>query len=98
MEKTCLLKKNDINFNNDFLIKINFNKDSYMRKTGAYLICSAAGEKYHAFIPNHLPLQDPLKIDNDVMQLYDNANISPGRLDGLSTIIPDTSLFLYFYI
>jgi len=65
---------------------------------GTYLECSTAGEKYKAFIPDPLPPKFSLALNIQDMKLYDDANVQLGRLDGLTTIIPDTLWFLYFYI
>nr|WP_198027300.1 Fic family protein [Candidatus Paracaedibacter symbiosus] len=35
---------------------------------------------------------------SDLYPLLDQANIALGRLDGMSMVLPDTSLFLYMYI
>ncbi len=69
------------------------------RKTGEYkVISTAGGETCHAFIPYPLPPNPPLNIDAELNELEDNALLSLGRLDSISTLLPDTSLFLYMYI
>jgi len=50
-----------------------------------------------AFVPKPLPPEPPL----DLPQLYpllDLANQSLGRLDGSIAILPDSRLFMYFYV
>jgi Fic family protein len=67
------------------------------RKTGEYRVSSTTGEEVRAFIPNPLPPDPPL----DLSLLYpilDKANQSLGRLDGSIAILPDSSLFLHFYV
>ena len=52
---------------------------------------------YYSYIPKPLPPQPPL----DMAALYpllDQASTALGRLDGISIILPDPSLFLYMYI
>jgi Fic family protein len=67
--------------------------------TGKYLVVSTVGEEpVRAFIPNPLPPKPPLKIDESLRDLLDHALLSLGRLDSLSTLLPDTHLFLYMYI
>ncbi len=48
-------------------------------------------------IPKHLPPQPPLQMEQ-ISLLLEQANIAIGRLDGISKILPDTSLLLYMYI
>lgn len=71
-----------------------------MNKTdriGSYLPCSAGGEHYKAYVPSTLPPQPGLEMDN-LYPLLDQANIALGRLDGMSLILPNHSLFLYMYV
>lgn len=67
-------------------------------RTGKYVVSSVAGEKYEAFIPRPLPPSPPLDIDPHLRDLLDATLISLGRLDSVSTLLPDTSLFLYMYV
>lgn len=71
-----------------------------MNKTdriGSYLPCSAGGEHYKAYVPSTLPPRPGLEMDN-LYPLLDQANIALGRLDGMSLILPNHSLFLYMYV
>ena len=65
---------------------------------GRYDILKIGGEEVRAFIPNELPLKQPLKIDAELARKLDNALVSLGRLDSISEILPDSSLFLYMYV
>lgn len=65
---------------------------------GRYDILKIGGEEVRAFIPNELPLKQPLQIDAELTRKLDNALLSLGRLDGISEILPDSSLFLYMYV
>jgi len=67
--------------------------------SGHYVpIPSAGGESCRAFIPNHLPPEPSLKMDDDLGTLLDRATLAVGRLDGLTATLPDPNLFLYTYI
>ncbi len=66
--------------------------------TGRYIINSTSGERVKAFIPNPLPPFPPLKLDAPLPALLEQAHIALGRLDGVSAILPDPSLFLYMYV
>jgi len=50
-----------------------------------------------AFIPPPLPPNPPLEL-GALYQHLDRANQALGRLDGLTTLLPDTKFFLYLYI
>lgn len=68
------------------------------RTTGAYRQCSVAGESYRAYLPAPLPPRPSLLIDASLQARLDRANRAIGRLDGISAVLPDTALFLYFYV
>lgn len=67
------------------------------RKSGEYVLSSTAGETVRAFVPSPLPPSPPLQL-TPFFPLLDRANQALGRLDGLSSLLPDTSLFLYLYV
>jgi Fic family protein len=68
------------------------------QRIGRYIKSSAVGgESYESYIPRQLPPNPPL----DMAELYpllDQANTAIGRLDGMSMLLPDPSLFLYMYV
>ena len=68
------------------------------KSIGHYEIISTVGEKCKAFVPQPLPPSPPVQIDGELRDLLDQAMIALGRLDGMSTLLPDPSLFLYMYI
>ncbi len=68
-------------------------------KTGHYVIVSTVGEECKAYIPAPLPPADfNALLSNIDFDLQERANRALGRLDGLSALIPDISLFIYAYI
>lgn len=67
------------------------------RQTGDYAVTTTAGEPVRAFIPRPLPPDPPLELGT-CFPLLDRANQALGRLDGLSTLLPDTEMFLYLYV
>jgi Fic family protein len=69
-----------------------------MKATGTYVKCSTAGEAFHAFVPAPLPPEPPLILNEGDQDLMEQANRSLGRLDGLTTLLPDSSIFLYGYV
>jgi Fic family protein len=64
--------------------------------TGRWIESSVAGETVRAFSPAYLPPAG-LKVES-FYPLIDRANQALGRLDGLSRLLPNTSLFLYLYV
>lgn len=67
------------------------------KRIGRYITSSTVGETYKTYIPPDFPPVPPLEMEG-LYSLLDQANIVLGRLDGMSTLLPDPSLFLYMYI
>jgi Fic family protein len=65
---------------------------------GRELIQRVPGEPYKAFIPNRLPPNPSLVLDARLSDALERANRALGRLDGLALLLPDLSLFLYYYV
>src|SRR4051812_27012834 len=68
------------------------------KATGTYESSSIGGERVRAFVPAPLPPKPRLELDGNVREALDHALVSLGRLDGASTQLPDTHLFLYAYV
>ena len=66
--------------------------------TGRYETASTGGEEVRAFVPVPLPPDPPIVVDGALQLLFEQSVLSLGRLDSLSTLLPDTALFLYMYI
>lgn len=67
-------------------------------RSGYYATRSTSTEAFKTFIPHPLPPDPPLQLDADHYDLLEKANRALGRLDGVTILLPDTSLFLYFYV
>lgn len=65
---------------------------------GHYLTISTVGEKARAFVPAPLPPRPPIDWTPELRSKFDRALLALGRLDSVSTLLPDTSLFLYMYV
>jgi Fic family protein len=65
---------------------------------GCYKPISSAGEKAKAFIPLPLPPSPPIEWSPELREKFDRAHLALGRLDSISSLIPDTTLLLYMYI
>jgi len=66
-------------------------------RLGTYLVSTVAGEQVRAFLPPPLPPSPPLRLE-DLQTLLEQATQALGRLDGLASILPDVSLFIYLYV
>ena len=67
-------------------------------ETGRYEITAAGGERVHAFVPAPLPPVPDLVLDDRLQQSLEAAGLAVGRLDGVSTLLPDKAIFLYTYV
>lgn len=65
---------------------------------GRYVTISTAGEKVQAFVPAPLPPRPPIDWTPELHSKFDQALLALGRLESVSTLLPDTSLFLYMYV
>lgn len=65
---------------------------------GRYVTISTVGEKAQAFLPAPLPPHPPIDWTPELRSKFDQALLALGRLDSVSTLLPDTSLFLYMYV
>lgn len=68
-----------------------------MNRAGKYIETVVGGERVREFIPAVLPPDPPLALDRFYGQI-EKANIALGRLDGVSSILPNTPMLLYMYI
>ncbi len=65
---------------------------------GQYDVTTLVGETVRAFVPSPLPPEPPIVFDGPLQQLLERAVLALGRLDSLSTLLPDTGIFLYTYV
>jgi len=66
--------------------------------TGRYSVTKGGGESVRAFLPHPLPPDPPLVIDGERQMRLEQALLALGRLDSVSTLLPDPHLFLYTYV
>lgn len=69
----------------------------YQSRLGTYSVTSVGGEKVRAYVPCDLPPDPPVDLSG-FQTLLEKANQALGRLDGLSSILPDPNLIIYLYI
>ena len=67
-------------------------------ETGRYQVTAVGGESVRAFVPAALPPVPPPVLDGGLQARLESAVLALGRLDGVSTLLPDKALFLYTYV
>ena len=67
-------------------------------RAGAYVERVINGERVQAFVAPPLPPVPKLKLTSEVHDLLEKANRALGRLDGITTLLPNTSFFIYNYV
>jgi Fic family protein len=65
---------------------------------GRYVTISTVGEKAKAFVPAPLPPHPPIVWSPELRSKFDRALLALGGLDSVTTLLPNTSLFLYMYV
>lgn len=65
---------------------------------GHYVTVSTVGEEAKAFVPAPLPPRPSIDWSPQLRSKFDQALLALGRLDSVSRLLPDTSLFLYMYV
>lgn len=68
------------------------------RSTGRTIRVGSGEDAFEAFVPSPLPPHPALKLTARDHDLLERANRALGRLDGLTALLPDTSLFIYAYL
>jgi Fic family protein len=68
------------------------------RATGTFRVDTSSGEPVRTFVPAPLPPDPPLTFAPEDEDLLERTNRALGRLDGLTVLLPDPQLFLYFYV
>jgi Fic family protein len=66
-------------------------------RLGSYIKTTVAGEAYQAFLPPSLPPAPPLNLV-PLQKLLVRASQAIGRLEGVSDVLPDSNLLLYYYV
>jgi Fic family protein len=67
------------------------------RRLGRYIVKTYGEETVRAFVPPPLPPNPPVRLEA-LQHRLEQANQSLGRLDGLASVLPNLSLFIYAYV
>jgi hypothetical protein len=68
------------------------------KKTGHFVIQTTQGEPVRAFVPEPLPPFPPIDWTVRLLSAHQKAATALGRLDGVTTLLPDPTVFLYGYV
>jgi hypothetical protein len=63
--------------------------------SGRYEITSTAGESVRDFVLAPLLTEPSVVLPGSLQTLHEQALLACGRLDGVSSLLPDPELFLY---
>ena len=67
-------------------------------REGRYEERTLEQETVRCFVPGPLPPRPPLTLTPNHFDLLERANRALGRLDGVTTLLPHTSFFIYNYV
>jgi len=65
---------------------------------GKYITTATVGESVQAFVPAALPPKPDIVWSLALRQRFEKAHLALGRLDSISSLLPDTDIFLYMYV
>jgi len=65
---------------------------------GQYRMVATAGEAFQAFVPAPLPPAPPVEWSPALRRRFDDALVALGRLDALSSLLPNAALLLYSFV
>ena len=65
---------------------------------GRYITVSTAGTRFSAFVPAPLPPVPAVHWSPDLRRRFDDALIALGRLDAVTSLLPNASLILYSFV
>ena len=68
------------------------------RTTGQIVQIGSGDEAFRAFVPAPLPPEPPLKLTAADQVLLEKANRALGKLDGMTSLLPNIALFIYAYV
>ncbi|MCY3821574.1 MAG: Fic family protein [Gammaproteobacteria bacterium] len=66
--------------------------------SGTYRSSTVAGEETRAFVPAPLPPEPPILLDAALQRTLEAATLALGRLDAISSLLPNPAIFLYSYV
>ena len=70
----------------------------FRNPTGQFVTQTTQGEPVRSFIPTPLPPDPPIAWTTELVMAQQRAATALGRLDGVTTLLPDPAIFLYSFI
>ena len=67
------------------------------QRLGRYIVTRYGEEAVRAYVPRPLPPTPSVRLEN-MQRLLEQATQALGRLDGLASMLPDLTLFIYAYV
>lgn len=67
-------------------------------RAGKYRKVLSGNFAYNAFVPNNLPPNPPIKIDDTMQMLLSNADRALGGLNVVTELLPDSDYFIFSYL
>jgi Fic family protein len=68
------------------------------RTTGQSVRVGSGEQAFDAFVPAPLPPKPPLRLTAADQALLEKANRALGKLDAMTSLLPNTALFIYAYV
>lgn len=65
---------------------------------GHFVSVTTVGDQVEAFVPKSLPPNPDIAWDAELRHKFDQAHVALGRLDSVTLLLPDATLFLYTYV
>lgn len=72
--------------------------DIINNRSGKYRKVLSGNIGYNAFVPNFLPPNPPVKIDDTLQMLLSNADRALGGLNVVTELLPDSDYFIFSYL
>ena len=70
----------------------------HRKPQGRYLNITTGDERFRAFVPAPLPPRPPVDWSPALRRRFDEALLALGRLDAITSLLPDAGLLLYSFI
>ena len=67
-------------------------------RAGSLITQQSGPDGYKSFVPSPLPPDPPLKYDEEMNNLVESANRALGRLDSITSILPNPKMFMFMYV
>jgi len=77
---------------------VNLSLTTTSERAGRFVPATSGPDGYATFLPAALPCEPPIVLDAALQRALEVANLELGRLDGITTLLPDPETLLYTYV